>query len=244
MTTPTAAPWQPDVRRLTSEFVGTAFLLAAVVGSGIMAENLTDDVGLQLLQNAFATAGALVALILAFGAVSGAHFNPAVTITDRAFGGIDTPTAVWYVGAQVSGAITGVMIANLMFDLDAVNWSTMDRSSINLVFAEGIATIGLLLVIFGVVRSGRSSLVAFAVGGYIAAAYYFTSSTSFANPAVTVARTFSDTFAGIEPASAPAFIGAQLVATGVAVVLVRAIYPGIGEVADQVIVPHDGDRTD
>ena len=239
MTTPTAAPWQPDVRRLTSEFVGTAFLLAAVVGSGIMAENLTDDVGLQLLQNAFATAGALVALILAFGAVSGAHFNPAVTITDRAFGGIDTPTAVWYVGAQVSGAITGVMIANLMFDLDAVNWSTMDRSSINLVFAEGIATIGLLLVIFGVVRSGRSSLVAFAVGGYIAAAYYFTSSTSFANPAVTVARMFSDTFAGIEPASAPAFIAAQLVAVGLAIGLIRVLWPDMSDVADEVLVPHD-----
>lgn len=241
-TSPTASPiadWRPDVRRLTGEFVGTAFLLAAVVGSGIMAESLTDDVGLQLLQNAFATAGALVALILAFGAVSGAHFNPAVTITDRAFGGIDTPTAVWYVAAQVTGAIAGVMIANVMFDLDAVDWSTKDRSSINLVFAEGIATIGLLLVIFGVVRSGRSSVVAFAVGGYIAAAYYFTSSTSFANPAVTVARMFSDTFAGIEPASAPAFIAAQLVAVGLSVGLIRVLWPDMGDVADEVLLPHE-----
>jgi glycerol uptake facilitator-like aquaporin len=236
---PAASPWRPDVRRLTGEFVGTAFLLAAVVGSGIMAENLTDDVGLQLLQNAFATAGALVALILAFGAVSGAHFNPAVTITDRAFGGIDTPTSVWYVAAQVTGAIAGVMIANVMFDLDAVNWSTKDRSSINLVFAEGIATIGLLLVIFGVVRSGRSSVVAFAVGGYIAAAYYFTSSTSFANPAVTVARMFSDTFAGIEPASAPAFIAAQLVAVGLAIGLIHVLWPDMSDVADEVLLPHE-----
>lgn len=237
--TSTSEPtWRPDIRRLTGEFVGTAFLLAAVVGSGIMAESLTDDVGLQLLQNAFATAGALVALILAFGAVSGAHFNPAVTITDRAFGGIDTPTAAWYIAAQFAGAIAGVMIANVMFDLDAVNWSTKDRSAINLVFAEGVATLGLLLVIFGVVRSGRASTVAFAVGGYIAAAYYFTSSTSFANPAVTVARMLSDTFAGIEPASAPAFIAAQLVAVGVAIALIRVLWPDMHEVADEVLAPH------
>jgi arsenate reductase len=236
--------WRPDARKLTAEFVGTAFLLAAVVGSGIMAENLTDDVGLQLLQNAFATAGVLTALILALGPASGAHFNPAVTLADRVFGGIDTPTAVAYVVAQVAGGIVGVLAANVMFDLAVVDWSTKDRSAGHLVFAEGVATLGLLLVIFGVVRAGRPSVAAFSVGGYIAGAYYFTSSTSFANPAVTVARTFSDTFAGIEPASAPAFIGAQLAATGVAVVLVRAIYPGIGEVADQVIVPHDGDAPD
>jgi len=240
---PTTPTWRPDVRRLTGEFIGTAFLLAAVVGSGIMAESLTDDVGLQLLQNAFATAGALIALILAFGAVSGAHFNPAVTITDRAFGGIDTPTAVWYVGAQTAGAIVGVMVANLMFDLDAVNWSTKDRSSLNLVFADGVATLGLLLVIFGVVRSGRASTVSFAVGGYIAAAYYFTSSTSFANPAVTVARMFSDTFAGIEPASAPGFIAAQVVAIGLAIGLIRVLWPDMSEVADEVLVPHGDART-
>ena len=235
----TQGSWAPDVRRLTGEFVGTAFLLAAIVGSGIMAENLTDDVGLQLLQNAFATAGVLVALILAFGAVSGAHFNPAVTITDRWFGGIDTPTAVWYIAAQTIGSIVGVMAANLMFDLNAVEWSTKDRSSLNLVFSEGVATLGLLLVIFGVVRAGRASVVAFAVGGYIAGAYYFTSSTSFANPAVTVARMFSDTFAGIEPASAPAFIAAQLVAVGLAIALISVLWPDMGEVADRVVLPHD-----
>jgi glycerol uptake facilitator-like aquaporin len=224
-------------RRLIAEFVGTAFLLAAVVGSGIMAENLTDDVGLQLLQNAFATAGVLVALILALGPASGAHFNPAVTIADRVLGGIDTPTAVGYVIAQISGAIAGVIVANAMFDLSLVDWSTKDRSAGHLVFADGIATLGLLLVIFGVVRSGRPG-VAFAVGGYIAGAYYFTSSTSFANPAVTIARSFSDTFAGIEPASVPAFVLAQLVATAAAVVLIRVIYPDIGDVADQVVIPH------
>jgi arsenate reductase len=235
----TQSSWVPDVRRLTGEFVGTAFLLAAIVGSGIMAQNLTDDVGLQLLQNAFATAGVLIALILAFGAVSGAHFNPAVTLTDRWFGGIDTPTAVWYIGAQTAGGIVGVIVANLMFDLDAVEWSTKDRSALNLVFSEGVATLGLLLVIFGVVRAGRASVVAFAVGGYIAGAYYFTSSTSFANPAVTVARMFSDTFAGIEPASAPAFITAQLVAVGVAIALIHVLWPDMGEVADRVVLPHD-----
>jgi len=223
---------------IVAEFVGTAFLLAAVVGSGIMAESLTDDVGLQLVQNAFATAGVLIALILALGPASGAHFNPAVTIADRVFGGIDTPTAVSYVVAQVSGGILGVVVANAMFDLPLVEWSTKDRSAGHLVLADGVATLGLLLVIFGVVRSGRSSVAAFAVGGYIAGAYSFTSSTSFANPAVTVARAFSDTFAGIEPSSVPAFVVAQLVATGVAIGLIRVLYPGIDEVADRVIVPH------
>lgn len=232
------SPWRPDVRRLTGEFVGTAFLLAAVVGSGIMAETLSTDVGLQLLQNAFATAGVLAALILTFGAVSGAHFNPAVTVTDRVFGGLDTPTAAWYVVAQTLGGIVGVVVANVMFDLDPVDWSTKDRSAANLVFAESVATLGLLLVVFGVVRSQRVSVVAFAVGGYIAGAYYFTSSTSFANPAVTVARMFSDTFAGIEPASAPAFVGAQLAAVAVAVGLIKVVWPDIDEVADEVLVPH------
>jgi arsenate reductase len=231
--------WRPDWSALTAEFVGTAFLLAGVVGSGIMAERLTDDVGLQLLQNAAATAGVLVALILSLGPASGAHFNPAVTLADRIFGGIDTPTALAYVAAQVSGGIVGVVCANVMFDLAAVDWSTRDRSAGHLVFAEAVATLGLLVVIFGVVRSGRSAAAAYAVGGYIAGAYYFTSSTSFANPAVTIARTFSDTFAGIEPGSAPAFVAAQLLATVVAVVVIRRVYPDIEDVADRVVVPHD-----
>ena len=226
-------------RAIAAEFVGTAFLLMAVVGSGIMAETLSEDVGLQLLQNAFATAAVLTALILALGPASGAHFNPAVTLADRIFGGIDTPTAAAYISAQVTGGVLGTMAANVMFDLSVVDWSSKDRSGGHLVFAEGIATLGLLLVIFGVVRSGKSGLAAFSVGGYIAGAYYFTSSTSFANPAVTVARVFSDTFAGIEPASAPAFVVAQIVAVGAAVVLIRLIYPDIEDVADDVIVPHD-----
>jgi glycerol uptake facilitator-like aquaporin len=210
---------------MTGELVGTFFLLAAVVGSGIMAEDLTDDVGLQLLQNALATAGALIALILAFAAVSGAHFNPAVTLTDLALGGIDRVTAALYVAVQIAGGILGVIAANVMFDLDAVEWSTKDRSAGHLILAEGIATLGLLLVIFLAVRRGNAQTVAFAVGGYIAGAYYFTSSTSFANPAVTVGRMFSDSFAGIEPASAPMFVVAQLIAVGVGVALIRLMTP-------------------
>lgn len=215
---------------IVAEFVGTAFLLAAVVGSGIAAENLSDDSGLQLLQNALATAGVLTALILAFGPISGAHFNPAVTIVDRVIGGTDTPTAVTYIIAQVSGGIVGVMAANAMFDLQAIDWSTRDRSASHYVFAEGVATLGLLLIIFCIVRSrstasDRTNAAAIAVGGYIGGAYYFTSSTSFANPAVTIARMFSDTFAGIEPASAPAFIAAQLVAAVLAIAIIRAMYP-------------------
>ena len=190
-----------------------------------MAEQLSTDVGLQLLQNALATGGVLIALILAFGSVSGAHFNPAVSIAERATGGIDNQTLVGYVVAQVAGGIVGVVAANIMFDLSAVTWSTKDRSAWNLVFADGVATLGLLLVIFGVVRSDKAASVAFAVGGYIAGAYYFTSSTSFANPAVTVARMFSDTFAGIEPASAPGFILSQLVATAVAIPLIKILFP-------------------
>ncbi len=215
----------PTRSELGAEFVGTAFLLAGVVGSGIMAERLTADVGLQLLQNAIATGALLVALILAFQHASGAHFNPAVTLGARALGEIDSAKATAYIVVQCLGGIVGVFVANVMFDLDAVEWSTTDRSGGHLVFAEGVATFGLVLVIFAVVRSDRAEMVAYAVGGYITAAYYFTSSTSFANPAVTIARMFSDTFAGIEPASAPAFVAAQLVAVALAVPVIRLIFP-------------------
>jgi glycerol uptake facilitator-like aquaporin len=219
-------------RRALAEYVGTAFLVAVVVGSGIAATNLSpDDVGLQLFENAAATAGGLVALILAFGAVSGAHFNPVVTLADAWFGGLDRRDVPAYIGAQVAGAITGSIVANLMFELDAVTWSTHERSSQGLFIAEVVATIGLLLVIFAVVRSGRASAVPFAVGAYIGAAYFFTSSTSFANPAVTIGRAFTDTFAGIEPASVPAFIACQLVGGALAVLLVRALYPRAEEPA-------------
>lgn len=229
----------PLARRALAEFCGTAFLVAVVVGSGIAASNLSpDDAGLQLLENAVATAGGLVALILAFGPVSGAHFNPVVSLADAFFGGLDRRALPAYIAAQVGGAIGGSIIANLMFELDAVSWSTHARSTRGLLIGEVVATIGLLVVIFGVVRSGRGSVAPFAVGAYIGGAYFFTSSTSFANPAVTVGRMFSDTFAGIKPSSAPGFVACQLVGMALAVLLIRVLYPGIAEVADDVVVPH------
>lgn len=212
-------------RRLAAEFVGTAFLLAGVVGSGIMAERLSTDVGLQLFQNAFATAAILVALILALQPASGAHFNPAVTVADRMLGGIDTATGAAYVAVQIVGGALGVVLANLMFEVDAINWSNKERFGAHLVLAEAVATFGLIIVIYGVVRAGKPTLAAFTVGGYIGAAYYFTSSTSFANPAVTLARTLSDTFAGIKPEAAPAFIAAQIVGAIAAAYTIRFIYP-------------------
>ena len=223
---------------MTAEFIGTAFLLAGIVGSGIMASRLTSDSGLQLLQNAFATAALLTALILAFGPLSGGHFNPVVTGADWWFGGLSGREALAYTVAQICGGVLGVMIANLMFELDAVSWSTTDRSSAGLFLAEMVATFGLLMVIFGVVRSGRPGAAPFAVGAYIAAAFYFTSSTSFANPAVTIGRMFSDTFAGIAPASAPAFVIAEMVGMVLAVVAVRFLYPDVDEHAVEVVVPH------
>jgi glycerol uptake facilitator-like aquaporin len=221
---PTALP-----RRLLAEAVGSAFLVMAVVGSGIMAQRLSpSDVGLQLLENAAATAGALIALILMFGAVSGAHFNPIVTLVDRLFGSIDTASAGLYVVAQTVGACLGAMLANIMFELPAVNLSTKVRSSGALWLSEVIATIGLLLVIHGCVRTGRVSAVPFAVGLWIGGAYWFTSSTSFANPAVTIARTLSDTFAGIKPSSAPMFILMQCIGGALAYGLIRVLYPAEG----------------
>ena len=212
-------------RRLTAEFVGTFFLLLAVVGSGIMAENLSTDVGLQLLENSFATAGALTCLILTFGRVSGAHFNPVVTLWARLDGNIDNRTALSYVAVQIPGAILGVMAANVIFELDAVYWSTKQRSDPALWLSEVLATFGLLMVIIGVVRSRKDHWVAISVAAYIGGAYFFTSSTSFANPAVTVARTFSDTFAGIAPASAPMFIVCQLIGCLLAVGVMRITHP-------------------
>jgi arsenate reductase len=226
------------LRRVAAEFVGTAFLLAGIVGSGIMAQRLSTDAGLILLQNALATGAVLMAVILTLGPVSGAHLNPAVTIADRIFGGLSTREAAGYIAAQVTGGVVGAIAANLMFDLPAVEISETARSGGHLWAAEAAATLGLLLVIFGIVRSGRSDLVAFAVGGYIAAAYYFRSSTSFANPAVTVGRMLTGTFTGIDPGSVPGFLVAQLVGTGPAVVLIRVLYPRITEVADRVVLPH------
>jgi arsenate reductase len=213
-------------RRLTAEALGTGLLVVAVVGSGIMASRLSpDDIGLQLLENAAATAGALIALIWMFGAVSGAHFNPAVTLVDRSFGGITTRDTGLYIVAQIAGGCLGAIVANLMFDLPAIDWSTKDRSSAALWLSEIVATAGLLLVIHGCVRSGRADVVAVAVGVWIGGAYFFTSSTSFANPAVTIARTLSDSFAGIAPSSAPMFILMQLIGAAIAIVLIRFLYP-------------------
>jgi glycerol uptake facilitator-like aquaporin len=225
-------------RQATAELVGTALLVAVVVGSGIFAERLSpDDTGLQLLENSLATAGGLVALILALGSVSGAHFNPVVSLADRVLGGLDTRALGVYVVAQVLGACGGAMVANLMFDLDAIDVSTHERSSGGLWLGEFVATFGLILVILGVVRSGRAATAPFAVGGYIAAAYWFTSSTSFANPAVTIGRTLSDTFAGIDPASVPAFVAFQLLGGAAAVALARFLHPDLP--ATDVLVPHD-----
>jgi glycerol uptake facilitator-like aquaporin len=228
-------------RKATAEAVGTGLLVAVVVGSGIFATRLSpDDVGLQLLENSIATAGGLVALILAFGPVSGAHFNPVVSLADRILGGLTTRELLAYLPAQVVGGCAGAIVANLMFDLEAVTLSTRARDTSGLLLGEVVATFGLLVVILGVVRSGRASTAPFAVAGYIAAAYWFTSSTSFANPAVTVGRTLSDTFAGIAPASAPGFVAAQVVGGLLAVALSRFLFPDLPAV--ELVVPHE--RTD
>ena len=219
-----------------AEFVGTAFLLLAVIGSGIAASRLSPhDTGLALLENAIATGGALVAIILAVGPVSGAHLNPIVSLADAAFGGLNRLEAIVYIGAQLAGAVVGAILANLVYALPAVSISTHVRSGGNLWLSEVVASLGLLLVIFGVVRSRRGSVAPFAVGAYITGAYFFTSSTSFANPAVTVARTLSDTFAGIAPSSVPMFVLAQLVGCLAAVGLVRFLYPAIADVAGDVV---------
>ena len=203
--------------------MGTALLVAIVVGSGIFAARLSPhDVGLQLLENSTATGAGLMALILTFGHVSGAHFNPVVTLVERLHGRVSTGAAFAYVGAQIAGGACGAVVANLMFDLRAVNLSTHTRSSGSLWLAEVVATFGLLVVIAGVSRSHHRDRAAFAVGGYIAAAYWFTSSTSFANPAVTIARTLTNTFSGIRPSSAPAFVAAQIVGA-----LLAAAFTGV-----------------
>ncbi|MBD8869958.1 aquaporin [Nocardioides donggukensis] len=212
-------------RRAGAELVGTAFLLMAVIGSGIAAVRLSpDDTGLQLLQNSVVTGAALVALILALQPVSAA-FNPVVTLVERAFGSLGNRETAALLAAQVAGGMLGAVLANLMFDLDAVSIATRDRSGGGLWLAEAVATFGLVLVIFGGLRSGRPETVAFAVGGYITAAYWFTSSTSFANPAVTLARMLSDTFTGIAPSSVAMFVLMQLVGAGLAAIVVRALYP-------------------
>jgi glycerol uptake facilitator-like aquaporin len=228
-------------RRLLAEFLGSALLAAVVIGSGIAAQQLSPgNPGLELLQNALVTGAGLFAIILIFGPVSGAHLNPVVSLADAAFGGISWRDAAAYLPVQVAGCVVGAMAANVMFALPTVTISTHHRSSGPHLFSEVIATAGLLLVIFALARSGKSAYTPAAVGAYITAAYFFTSSTSFANPALTVGRMFSNTFAGIAPSSVGPFIGAQVVGAVAAVGLVRILHPGITptEAAD-VMVPHD-----
>jgi glycerol uptake facilitator-like aquaporin len=230
-------------RRLLAEFTGTALLVTAVVGSGIMATRLSADVGLQLLENSVATAFALGALILTFGPVSGAHFNPVVSAADWFLGrrtgtGLTARDLAGYVAAQTAGAIGGAVLAGLMFELPAVDFSAKERTGTDLWLGEVVATSGLLLLIFALARSGRAGAAPAAVGAYIGAAYWFTSSTSFANPAVTIGRAFTDTFAGIAPSSVPGFIAAQLVGLAVGVGLLLALYPTAGGAAGQAVVSH------
>lgn len=223
----------PDLaRKAVAELIGTAFLVAGVIGSGIMAVRLSpDDVGLQLLQNSVATGAILVALILTLQPVSAA-FNPVISLIEAALGMIRPRDAAALVLAQLVGGVVGAVVANLMFDLDAVSWSATERSGSNLWLGEVVATFGLALVVFGAIRTGRTQTIAFGVGGYITAAYWFTSSTSFANPAVTVGRMFSDTFAGIAPTSAPMFVLMQLVGGALALAAVRYLYPRLPSTAD------------
>jgi len=224
--------------RLTAEFLGTAFLVAAVVGSGIMGDRLAGgNVAIALLANTIATGAALVALILTFGPISGAHMNPAVTLADAIERGITWPDAAAYITVQCAGGITGTILAHLMFGLRWYSISTHARHGWSQVLSEFVATFGLLAVIWGCSRS-RSSVVAFAVASYITAAYWFTASTSFANPAVTIARCLSDTFAGIRPADVPLFVGAQIVGALTATLLFRWFVPTLPKTAERVLVPH------
>jgi arsenate reductase len=231
----------PLWRRLLAEYLGSAFLGAIVVGSGIAAQQLsTGETGLELLENAAATAGGLYAIILMFGPVSGAHFNPVVSFVDAAFGGLRWRTAAVYLPAQIAGTCTGVIAANLMYALPAVTISTHHRATPAHLFSEVIATLGLILVIFALTRTRRSASAAAAVGAYIGAAYFFTSSTSFANPAITVARALSDTFAGIAPASVAPYIAAQAIGGLAAVAAIRALYPRLSPAdAARAVVPHE-----
>jgi len=228
-------------RRVTGEFLGSAFLAAIVIGSGIAAQRLSPaNPGLELFENAAATGTGLYAVILMFGPVSGAHLNPVVSLVDATFGGIRWRTACAYIPAQVVGCFTGAIIANVMFGDKAVSLSTQSRASAGHFLSEILATLGLLLVIFSLARTGRSRSAPPAVGAYIGAAYFFTSSTSFANPAITFGRMFSNTFAGIAPSSVVSYIGAQLIGGLVAIAVIKLLYPHLTRTeAANIIVPHD-----
>ena len=227
-------------RRLLAEFLGSTFLAALVIGSGIAAQRLSPgDVGLQLFENAAATAAGLFAIILMFGPVSGGHFNPVVSVVDAVFGGLSWRDAAAYVPAQVAGCAFGAVVANIMFSLPAFELSTKHRASGPHVVSEMVATAGLLLVIFALARSGRPRSAPAAVGAYIGAAYFFASSTSFANPAITIGRMLSNSFAGIAPGSAPAFVAGQVAGAALAAVTIVILYPRISPAdAADVVVPH------
>ena len=231
----------PLSRRVTAEFVGTGLLVAAVVGSGIMGERLANgSVGLALLANTIATGAALVCLIIAFGSISGAHFNPVVTVMDALERGIRWGDVPYYLIGQTAGGFAGTIAANVMFGLPAISLSTKTRNGPAQLVSEFIATFGLMCVIWGASRL-RPNATPFAVGAYITAAYWFTSSTSFANPAVTIARCFSDTFAGIRLQDAPGFIGAQFIGGLVATILFRWLVPQLETTAGNVLVPRDSE---
>lgn len=241
-------PRGPAVSALTrkafAELLGSLLLAATVVGSGIAAQRLSpSDSGLQLLENSLVTGAALVALILALGPVSAA-FNPVVTVAERAFGVITTRAAAVFIACQVAGCCAGVVLANLMFSLDPISLSTHDRDTGGLLLGETVATFGLVVVIFGVVRAGRGQLVSFAVGGYITAAYWFTSSTSFANPAISIGRMLSNTFAGIAPSSVPLFVVMQLLGGALALGAVLVLYPDAAAVASDLTHLDTGSRQD
>ncbi len=226
-------------RRIIAELLGSAFLAAIVIGSGIAAQQLSPGTtGLELLENAVATGAGLFAIILMFASVSGAHFNPVVSLVDASFGGISWRDAACYIPAQVVGCIAGAVVANVMFSEAAISISTHHRATGPHLLSEGIATLGLLLVIFSLARTGRSLITPAAVAAYITAAYFFTSSTSFANPAITIGRMFSNTFAGIAPSSVPAFIVAQLLGATVALLVIRALFPGLTPTeAEEIFTP-------
>jgi glycerol uptake facilitator-like aquaporin len=230
----------PLARRLLAELLGSAFLAAVVIGSGIAAQQLSpDNAGLELFENAAATAAGLYAIILMFGPVSGGHFNPIVSFVDASFGGITPRDALAYLPAQVTGCVLGAMAANAMFATALISISTHHRASPAHLLSEIIATLGLILVIFALARTHRSATAPAAVGAYIGAAYFFTSSTSFANPAITIGRIFSNTFAGIAPASAPAFILAQFAGGAIAIAAIRVLYPHVtAREAATVVIPH------
>ncbi len=234
----------PLWRRALAEALGTGLLVTVVVGSGIAAASLSPgDRGLQLLENAFATALGLAVLILMLGPISGAHFNPVVSAVDHWLGrrtgtGLPLRDLAAYLPAQTIGAIAGAILANLMYAEPAVTWSTTDRSAPHLLLGELVATAGLVVLIFALARSGRAALAPAAVGAYIGAAYWFTSSTSFANPAVTLGRTFSNTFAGIAPSSLLGFVIAQLFGAVIGVGLLALLYPDAGQAADDLVTPH------